>query len=98
MGVMPPDPAAVRAALATVDDPEIHRPITDLGMVKSVDVDPSGGVVVAIYLTVSGCPLRDRITADVTSAVSKVDGVTGVRVELDVMSDEQRTALRQQLL
>jgi ATP-binding protein involved in chromosome partitioning len=97
MGVMPPDPAAVRAALATVDDPEIHRPITDLGMVKSVDVDPSGGVVVAIYLTVSGCPLRDRITADVTSAVSKVDGVTGVRVELDVMSDEQRTALRQQL-
>src|SRR3954470_9804733 len=85
---------AVNAALATVSDPEIHRPITDLGMVKSVSVADDGSVDVGIYLTTQGCPLRDRITSDVTAAVSKVDGVTGVRVDLDVMSDEQKQALR----
>src|SRR3954468_7618862 len=85
---------AIHAALATVSDPEIHRPITDLGMVKSVDVTDDGTVDVGIYLTTQGCPLRDRITSDVTAAVSKVAGVTGVRVDLDVMSDEQRAKLR----
>ncbi|MEZ5115158.1 MAG: Mrp/NBP35 family ATP-binding protein [Candidatus Nanopelagicales bacterium] len=88
---------ALQAALATVDDPEIHRPITELGMVKSVDVDDSGRVRVAVYLTVSGCPMRDTITSRVTAAVSAVDGVTGVDVELDVMSDQQRAALRASL-
>ncbi|MFL6138534.1 MAG: Mrp/NBP35 family ATP-binding protein [Frankiaceae bacterium] len=94
---MTPDRDAVLAALATVQDPEIHKPITDLGMVKGVDAGADGHVAVAVYLTVSGCPLRDRITADVTAAVRRVEGVTAVSVELDVMSDEQRTALRQQL-
>lgn len=88
---------AIHAALATVNDPEINRPITDLGMVKGVDVQQDGVVDVGIYLTVSGCPMRDAITERVTSAVSSVPGVTGVRVELDVMSDEQRSALRNQL-
>jgi ATP-binding protein involved in chromosome partitioning len=90
----PVDVDAVHAALATVSDPEIHRPITDLGMVKSVSVADDGSVDVGIYLTTQGCPLRERITADVTGAVSKVAGVTAVRVDLDVMSDEQRAALR----
>ncbi len=85
------------AALATVQDPEIHRPITDLGMVKSVDVAPDGTVRVEVYLTVSGCPLRDRIQRDVTAAVSKLDGVTGVAVSLDVMSPEQRRELQAKL-
>jgi len=89
--------AGVRAALATVNDPEIHRPITDLGMVKSVDVRPDGTVAVEVYLTVAGCPMRDRITSDVTNAVSAVDGVTGVHVSLDVMSDEQRQTMASQL-
>ncbi|MGW7003464.1 Mrp/NBP35 family ATP-binding protein [Streptomyces sp. NPDC054933] len=84
---------AVRDALATVNDPEINKPITDLGMVKSVDIADSGVVRVGVYLTVSGCPLRDKITSLVTDAVSKVAGVTGVEVELDVMSDEQRREL-----
>ncbi|MDX2649468.1 Mrp/NBP35 family ATP-binding protein [Streptomyces sp. PA03-1a] len=88
-----PSPDAVRAALATVNDPEIHKPITDLGMVKSVDIADDGAVRVGVYLTVSGCPLRDTITNLVTTAVSKVAGVTAVTVELDVMSDEQRREL-----
>ena len=88
---------AIDAALATVRDPEIGRPITELGMVKSVNVDANGNVAVAVYLTVAACPLRDRITQDVTNAVSKVEGVQSVAVELDVMSDEQRAELKKHL-
>jgi len=88
---------AVRAALATVDDPEIHTPITDLGMVKSVAVSPDGRAEVAIYLTVAGCPMRDTITKRVTEAVAGVAGISSVGVTLDVMSDEQRTELRRGL-
>ena len=54
-------------------------------------------MLVEVYLTVAGCPLRDTITRDVTAAVGKLPGVTSVRVELDVMSDEQRRALQTQL-
>ncbi|WP_433292616.1 Mrp/NBP35 family ATP-binding protein [Pseudonocardia sp. CA-142604] len=88
---------AVHAALATVDDPEIHRPITELGMVKSVVVLADGRAQIGVYLTVAGCPMRDTITKRVTAAVSAVEGITGVDVELDVMSDEQRTQLRRSL-
>ena len=87
----------VRKALASVQDPEIRRPITDLGMVKEVTIGTDGLVTVAIYLTVAGCPLRDKITADVTAAVGVLDGVREVKVELDVMTDEQRTDLRRSL-
>ena len=93
----PPTAEQVTAALATVNDPEIHRPITDLGMVKGVQVTPSGEVRVEVYLTVAGCPLRDTITRDVTAAVSRVPGVTKVDVRLDVMSDEQRRELQGRL-
>ncbi|MQA96367.1 MAG: P-loop NTPase [Streptosporangiales bacterium] len=92
-----PSVEQVSAALATVIDPEIRRPITDLDMVKSIDVADDGKVHVGIYLTVAGCPLRDKITSDTTEAVSKLDGVTAVRVELDVMSEEQRKALQSKL-
>ncbi|MCZ3389348.1 MAG: Mrp/NBP35 family ATP-binding protein [Actinomycetia bacterium] len=94
---MPVDLDAVHAALATVKDPEIHQPITDLGMVKSVNSDESGRVAVEVYLTVAGCPMRDRITTDVTNAVAAVAGVTDVSVVLDVMSDEQRQAMASKL-
>jgi ATP-binding protein involved in chromosome partitioning len=87
----------VQAALADVNDPEIKRPITELGMVKSVDVAESGRVSVEVYLTVAGCPMRDTITRDVTAAVSRIDGVTDVSVGMDVMSEEQRKQLQQQL-
>jgi ATP-binding protein involved in chromosome partitioning len=88
---------AIHAALAGVDDPEIHKPITELGMVKGVSVSPEGVAHVGVYLTVSGCPMRETITSRVTQAVSAVEGVREVRVELDVMSDEQRTELRRGL-
>jgi ATP-binding protein involved in chromosome partitioning len=87
----------VMAALASVKDPEIRRPITDLDMVKAVNVQTDGVVDVSVYLTVAGCPLRDKITRDVTDAVMGVTGVTGVHVELDVMSDNQRQALKAKL-
>jgi ATP-binding protein involved in chromosome partitioning len=83
----------VTAALATVNDPEIGRPITELGMVKSVDVREDGSVDVAVYLTVAGCPMRDEITGRVQTAVGKLAGVTAVRVALDVMSEQQRSEL-----
>ena len=88
---------SVRQALATVNDPEINRPITEIGMVKSVEIAEDGAVRVAVYLTVSGCPMRDTIVTRVREAVGKVAGVTGVEVELDVMSDEQRKELSQLL-
>jgi ATP-binding protein involved in chromosome partitioning len=87
----------IQAALATVNDPEIRRPITELGMVDSVDVDAAGKVAVHVLLTVSGCPLKDTITRDVTGAVSKVPGVTGVDLTLGVMSPEQRAGLQEVL-
>ncbi len=92
-----PTEADVRAALATVNDPEIRRPITEINMVEGVAVADDGQVVVKVLLTVAGCPMKDRLTKDVTAAVERVEGVTAVRVDLGVMSDEQRTALRQQL-
>jgi ATP-binding protein involved in chromosome partitioning len=95
--VSPPTAEQVTAALAGVNDPEIRRPITDLGMVKSVDIAPEGKVRVEVYLTVAACPLRDTITKDVTAAVSGVPGVSGVEVRLDVMSDEQRRELQGKL-
>jgi ATP-binding protein involved in chromosome partitioning len=87
---------AVHAALATVDDPEIHRPITELGMVKSVVV-VDGVADVAVYLTVAGCPMRETITKRVTDAVSRVPGITAVRVDLDVMSPEQLGEMKKHL-
>jgi ATP-binding protein involved in chromosome partitioning len=85
------------AALATVHDPEIRRPITELGMVKSAEVDADGVARVGVYLTVSGCPMRDEITERVTAAVGALPGVARVEVELDVMSAEQRKELQTQL-
>ena len=64
-----PTTEQVMAALASVNDPEIKRPITDLGMVKAVEVGDAGQVRVEVFLTVAGCPLRDTITRDVTAAV-----------------------------
>ena len=87
----------VNAALATVNDPEIKRPITDLGMVDTVEIQDDGLVKVRVLLTVAGCPLKDTITRDVTAAVSAVDGVSGVDLDLGVMTSDQRGSLNEQL-
>jgi ATP-binding protein involved in chromosome partitioning len=92
-----PNTDAVRAALATVDDPEIRKPITELGMVESVTVGDDGAVAVTVLLTVPGCPMKAELTRRVTDAVTGVEGVTSVAVELGVMSDAQRAELRTQL-
>jgi ATP-binding protein involved in chromosome partitioning len=92
-----PDLGKIHAALATVNDPEIRRPITDLDMVETVDVSDDGRVAVTVLLTVSGCPLKDTITRDVTAAVESVPGVTGVELTLGVMSAEQRGGLQEKL-
>lgn len=81
------------AALAGVEDPEIHRPITELGMVSDVQVDDSGHVDVTVLLTVSGCPMQNTIHNDVHGALASVEGVAGVEVTLGVMTDEQRKEL-----
>ena len=88
---------AVMEALARVNDPELHRPITDLGMVSSIDIAEDGVVSVEVLLTVAGCPLKDTITADTQREVGSVEGVTGVQVSLGVMNDEQRADLRRRL-
>jgi ATP-binding protein involved in chromosome partitioning len=88
---------AIHAALGKVIDPELRRPITELGMVKGVDIAADGGVHVEIYLTTASCPKKSEISERVTQAVADVPGTAGVRVTLDVMNDEQRTELRKQL-
>ncbi|MEU4388756.1 P-loop NTPase [Promicromonospora sp. NPDC023805] len=101
--------ARVRDALTGVLDPEIRRPITDLGMVRSVVVSessttgtsptagPGAHVTVGVDLTVAGCPMKSTLIKDVTAAASAVDGVAGVDVELGVMTPEQRSSLRSML-
>ena len=91
---------AVAAALATVLDPEIKKPLPDLGMIKDVALDVGGvpgAVRVEVWLTVTGCPLRETITRSVTDAVSRVPGVASVEVVLDVMGEQQRKELAQHL-
>ncbi|MGH2591522.1 MAG: Mrp/NBP35 family ATP-binding protein, partial [Actinomycetota bacterium] len=86
----------VREALRGVNDPEIGRPIEDIGMLQGIDVE--GGLVrVHVLITIEGCPLKDRITNDVTAALAPLEGVTGVEVSLTPMSEEQRAGLVSQL-
>ena len=85
---------AIREALKTVQDPEIRRPITDLGMVDGVSIDDQGTVDVKILLTVAGCPLQTTIRSDVEKALATVEGVKAVEVELGTMNAEQREAMR----
>lgn len=92
-----PSVEQVTAALARVNDPEIKRPITELGMVDDVAVSPEGAVHVKVLLTVAGCPLKDTINRDVTAAVGGLAGVSSVEIELGVMNAEQRQGLQETL-
>ncbi len=83
----------IHAALATVSDPELHRPLPDLGMIESVTFE-KGAAVVTILLTISGCPMRDRLKSDVHAAISKVDGVKEITLNFGVMNEEQRNNVK----
>lgn len=88
--------SAVRSALSRVEDPELNRSITDLGMVKSIEID-GGNVAVEIYLTIAGCPMKNHLTEKTREAAESVAGVENVTVTTDVMSDEQRREIRQKV-
>jgi ATP-binding protein involved in chromosome partitioning len=91
-----PTEAQVIEALRPVEDPEIHRSIVDLGMVRGIGF-AGDRVKVTVALTVAGCPLRNEITSRVTGAVEALDGVGGVDLDFTVMTDEERQALAQRL-
>ena len=84
---------SIHAALATVEDPEIHRPLPDLGMVESVQVD-AGVAQLKILLTISGCPMQDRLRTDITKAVIAVETISSVEITFGVMNEEQRGNLK----
>lgn len=84
-------------ALRPVEDPELHRSIVDLGMLRDVRIADDGQVAVLIALTVAGCPLRQEIQQRVTNAVTALSGVAGVTLDFTVMTDDERAELRQRL-
>jgi ATP-binding protein involved in chromosome partitioning len=93
---MPVTEAQILDALRPVEDPELHRSIVDLDMVRRIAVD-GPRVDVTVALTVEGCPLRGEITSRVDTAVSALDGVEVVGLDFTVMTDEERAALRTRL-
>ncbi|MFM8520266.1 MAG: Mrp/NBP35 family ATP-binding protein [Solirubrobacterales bacterium] len=92
-----PEEAQIREALSTVIDPELRRNIVELGMVRSVEVKPEGQVDVVVSLTTPGCPIRSHFENAVAEAVGALDGVTGVAVGFDVLTDEEKGNLQQKL-
>ena len=92
-----PTESQIIDALRPVEDPELHRSIVDLGMVRRVDIN-GASVAVEIALTVSGCPLRNEIERRVGTAVHDLDGVDSVRVDFDVMTDEERAKVREMMV
>ena len=83
----------IKKALSTVIDPELHRSITELGMVEAVD-EKNGAVEVKILLTISGCPMRDTLQSDISKAVSAISGVTSLNIIFGAMNQEQRDRVK----
>ncbi len=94
---MAPDRDAILKALESVIDPELHRSVTELEMVRDVTVADDGHVDVTIALTVAGCPLRSSFQEQVQRFVGAVDGVASVALHFDVMSPEEKAALSSRL-
>ena len=84
-------------ALRPVEDPELHRSIVDLGMVRDVVVDPKGVIGLTVVLTVAGCPLRNEITNRVNGALRTLPGVSDVALNFGVMNDAERAKVREML-
>src|SRR5215207_237225 len=96
MGAMPTQDQ-IREALRAVIDPELRRDIVELEMVRSIDVHANGVIDVTVSLTTPGCPIRNTFQTNVTNVVRALDGVTGVNVSFDVLSDTEKGALQQKL-
>jgi ATP-binding protein involved in chromosome partitioning len=92
-----PSREEVLEVLRPVQDPELHRSIVDLDMVRDITIGAGGRVAVTVALTVAGCPLRAEITDRVTRAVGALAGVAAVDVDLTVMTDDERAALKVRL-
>src|SRR3954465_14538165 len=97
MRCMPAAKDAILKALESVIDPELHRNIVELDMVRSIDIHENGVVDVMVSLTTPGCPIRRPFQTNVTEAVGKLDGVVGVNVAFDVLNAQQKQALQQKL-
>lgn len=91
------DEDEIRRALEVVIDPELHRSIVELDMVRSIDVSANGVVDVTVSLTTPGCPIKGHFQTAVAQAVSALEGVTHVNVYFDVLTDTQKAALQQKL-
>jgi ATP-binding protein involved in chromosome partitioning len=91
------DSDQILRALEAVIDPELHRSIVELDMVRSIDVSANGVVDVTVSLTTPGCPIKGHFQSSVAEAVTALDGVAHVNVYFDVLSDEQKAALQQKL-
>ena len=87
------DQVALRAAIGQVEDPEIHKSLAELDMLRELNVADDGTVRVLVALTVPGCPLKDKLEGDITQAARSVEGVGAVAVDFTVMSDEERASL-----
>jgi ATP-binding protein involved in chromosome partitioning len=87
----------IRKALEVVIDPELHRSIVELDMIRRIVPGPDGDVAVTVSLTTAGCPIRGHFQSSVRDAVMGLDGVRSVSVDFDVLSDEQKSALQRTL-
>jgi ATP-binding protein involved in chromosome partitioning len=93
----PPTKEQITQALTAVIDPELRRSIVELGMVRSVEIGDGGEVAVVVSLTTPGCPIRSHFQQAVAEQVSRLDGVSGVVVDFDVLSNEEKGRLQQTL-
>jgi ATP-binding protein involved in chromosome partitioning len=92
-----PTKEQVTEALRAVIDPELRRSIVDLGMVRSIEIHPTGKVEVVVSLTTPGCPIRSHFQQAVAHNVSALEGVTEVGIGFDVLSDDEKAGLQQAL-
>jgi ATP-binding protein involved in chromosome partitioning len=94
---MAPTQDQIRDALRSVIDPELRRDIVELEMVRSIDIHPNGVVDVMVSLTTPGCPIRSHFETGVSQAAREVEGVTGVNIAFDVLSDQEKSVLGRKL-
>jgi ATP-binding protein involved in chromosome partitioning len=83
----------IREALSKVSDPELHRSITELGMVETIEVDRKKARI-HILLTIAGCPMRDRLEKDIRAAALDVEGISEIELTFGAMNEEQRDAVK----